>query len=72
MTNRSTAGTALVLDELDRLRTYSEAAAILNVGYHVIQRSARKGAVPTYRLGNARPRVRLRDFLELMVRNENR
>jgi hypothetical protein len=37
--------------------------------YHVVQRAARRGLVPTYRLGTSRPYVRLRDFLDLMSRN---
>jgi hypothetical protein len=55
----------LPIDEVERLRTYSEAAGVLNVPYHVVQRAARKGLVPTYRLGTSRPYVKLRDLLEL-------
>jgi len=44
------------------------AAEALGVPYHVVQRAARRGLVPTYRLGTSRPYVRLRDFLDLMSR----
>jgi hypothetical protein len=53
------------IDEQERMRTYREAAGILNVPYHVVQRAARRGLVPTYRLGTSRPYVKLRDFLDL-------
>ena len=59
-----------VLDELDRLRTYKQAAEILNVGYHVVQRAARRGLIPVYRVGNSRPRVTVGDFVRLMSRDE--
>ncbi len=67
-----TTGDTPILAELDKPRTFKEAAAHLGVGYHVVQRAARRGLVPTYRLSTSRPYVRLRDFLELMTRNANR
>ena len=60
------------IHELDKPRTYKEAAAHLGVGYHVIQRAARRGLVRTFHLGTSRQYVRLRDFLELMARDTNR
>jgi hypothetical protein len=48
------------------------AAVALGVPYHVVQRAARRGLVPTYRLGTSRPYVKLRDFLDLMTRSQNR
>lgn len=58
------------LHELDRPRTLKDAAAALGVGYHVVQRAARRGLVPTTRIGTKRKYVRLRDFIDLMKRNE--
>jgi hypothetical protein len=60
------------IHKLDRPRTYKDAAAHLNVGYHVVQRAARRGLVPTYRLGTSRPYVKLRDFFDLMDRTAKR
>jgi hypothetical protein len=59
------------LDELDKPRTLLDAAAALGVPYHVPQRAARRGLVPTYRLGTSRPYVKLRDFIDLMARSAN-
>lgn len=59
------------VDHLDRPRTFRQAADALGVGYHVIQRAARRGIVPTMRIGSSRKYVRLRDFLELMKCSEN-
>jgi hypothetical protein len=60
-----------ILGELDKPRTFKEAAGHLGVPYHVVQRAARRGLVPTYRLGTSRPYVKLRDFLDLMSRNHS-
>ena len=60
------------VDELDKPRTLGEAADALGVPYHVVQRAARRGLVPTYRLGTSRPYVKLRDFFDLMERSANR
>ena len=60
------------ISELDKPRTLKEAAAQLSVGYHVVQRAARRGLVPVYQLGSSRRYVTLRDFLELMTRDRNR
>lgn len=54
---------------IDRPVGLKDAAIALGVPYHVVQRAARRGLVPTYRLGTSRPYVRLRDFLDLMSRN---
>jgi hypothetical protein len=59
------------LSELDKPRTYKDAAAHLGVGYHVVQRAARRGLVQSYRLGSSRRYVKLRDFIELMTREAN-
>jgi hypothetical protein len=56
------------IHELDKPRTYRDAAAQLGVGYHVVQRAARRGLVPIYQMGSSRRYVKLRDFLELMAR----
>jgi hypothetical protein len=56
---------------LDRPMWLKDAAMALGVRYHVVQRAARRGLVPTYRLGTSRPYVKLRDFLELMTRETN-
>jgi hypothetical protein len=61
-----TAQPGSILSELDKPRTFKEAAAHLGVGYHIVQRAARRGLVPSYRLGTSRPYVRLRDLLDLM------
>jgi hypothetical protein len=68
----STAETSSILPELDKPRTFKEVAAHLGVGYHVVQRAARRGLVPTFNLGSSRQYVRLRDFVSLMERNANR
>jgi hypothetical protein len=52
----------------DRLLRYRAAAEALGVPYHVVQRAARKGLVPTYWIGPSGPYVKLRDFFELMKR----
>jgi hypothetical protein len=57
------------IDELDKPRTYKDAAIQLSVGYHVVQRAARRGLVRTYRLGTSRPYVKLRDLFDLMERS---
>jgi hypothetical protein len=59
------------IHELDKPRTYKDAAVHLGVGYHVVQRAARRGLVQSYRLGSSRRYVKLRDFLELMTREAN-
>jgi hypothetical protein len=58
--------------EVDKPRTLNEAADALGVPYHVVQRAARRGLVPTYRLGTSRPYVKLRDFFDLMERSATR
>jgi hypothetical protein len=58
--------------ELDKPRTYKDAAGQLGVPYHVVQRTARRGLVPTYRLSTSRPYVKLRDFFDLMERSSKR
>jgi hypothetical protein len=57
------------IHELDKPRTYKDAACQLGVGYPVIQRAARRGLVPTYQLGSSRRYVKLRDLVELMTRD---
>jgi helix-turn-helix protein len=68
----SIAETSSILAELDKPRTLKEAAAHLGVGYHVVQRAARRGLVRTFNLGSSRRYVRLRDLLDLMERGTNR
>ena len=60
------------IDELDKPRTYRDAAHALGVRYHPVQRAARRGLVPTYRLGTTRPYVKLLDFFDLMERSTKR
>jgi hypothetical protein len=57
---------------LDRPTCFKDAANALGVPYHVVQRAARRGLVPTYRLGTSRPYVKLRDFFNLMQRSASR
>jgi len=57
------------IHELDRPRTFREAAAHLGVGYHVIRGAARRGLVRTFRIASSRQYVTMRDFLELMARD---
>jgi hypothetical protein len=68
----STAETTPILAELDKPRTFKEAAAHPGVGYHVVQRAARRGLVPVHHLGSSRQYVKLRDFINLMDRSANR
>ncbi|MGC2788053.1 MAG: hypothetical protein WA397_30315 [Roseiarcus sp.] len=63
--------THYLIHEYDKPLTFAQAAAALGVPYHVIQRAARRGLVPTYRLGTSRPYVKLRDFIDLMARSAN-
>jgi hypothetical protein len=56
---------------VDRPTCLKDAANALGVPYHVVQRAARRGLVPTYRLSTSRPYVKLRDFFDLMERSAN-
>ncbi len=58
-----------LIDDLDQLRTFKDAAARLRIPYFKIQRAARAGIVPTYSLLNSRKYVKLRDILTLMSAN---
>jgi hypothetical protein len=49
----------LAIPEGDKPCTLKEAADALGLPYHVVQRAARRGLVPTYRLGTTRPYVKL-------------
>lgn len=55
------------IDDLDKLRTFKDAAAKLSVPYFKVQRAARAGIIPTYSLLNSRRYVKLRDILTLMT-----
>jgi hypothetical protein len=57
---------------IDRPTCFKDAADALGVPYHVVQRAARRGLVPTYHLGTSRPYVKLRDFFDLMERSATR
>jgi hypothetical protein len=57
---------------VDRPMCLKDAATALGVPYHVVQRTARRGLVPSYRLGTSRPYVKLRDFFDLMERSATR
>lgn len=54
------------IDDLDKLRTFRDAASKLSVPYFKVQRAARAGVIPTYSLFNSRKYVKLRDILNLM------
>ncbi len=56
------------ISNLDMPMTYKDAAEALGVGYHVIQRAAKKGLIPMYGLGTSRRYVKLRDLFDLMNR----
>jgi hypothetical protein len=62
----------LAIPAKDRPMCLRDAAHALGVPYHVVQRAARRGLVPTYHLGTSRPYVKLRDFFDLMERSANR
>jgi hypothetical protein len=55
-----------LIDDLDQLRTFKDTAAALRIPYFKVQRAARAGIIPTYRLLNSRKYVKLRDILALM------
>ena len=46
----------------EKMLTFKAAAALLNLPYYKIQRAARLGQIPTYRLMNSRPLVKLSDI----------
>jgi hypothetical protein len=50
-------------EELDRLRTYKQAASILGLPYFKVQRAALQGLIPTYSIFNSRRYVTLRDII---------
>jgi 2-oxoglutarate dehydrogenase complex dehydrogenase (E1) component-like enzyme len=52
--------------DLDRLRTFQEAAEALELPYFKIQRAARRKIIPTYSILNSRKYVKLRDILAAM------
>lgn len=64
--------TDTLIHEYDKPLTFAHAAAALGVPYHVVQRAARRGLVPTSRLGTSRPYVKLRDLLDVMERSTSR
>lgn len=55
-----------LLDDLDQLRTFKDAAAALRIPYFKVQRAARAEIIPTYSILNSRRYVKLRDILDLM------
>jgi predicted site-specific integrase-resolvase len=56
-------------DRSCHLRTFRQAAGDLGVGYHKIQRAAKRGLIPIYRIGDSRPYVMLDDIYALMGRD---
>lgn len=54
------------LEEFNRLLTYKDAAAKLNIPYFKIQRAACSGLIPTYSILNSRKYVKLSDILKAM------
>jgi hypothetical protein len=57
---------AKTTSDIDRLRTFKDAAEKLGIPYFKVQRAARRGLIPTYSLVNTRKYVRLRDILHAM------
>jgi hypothetical protein len=55
--------------ELDKLRTFREAAVLSGLKYYVIQRAAKRGLLKTYSLGTSKKYVTLRDIFEVAARN---
>jgi hypothetical protein len=55
-----------LLDPAEKFLTFRKAAKELNVPYHVVQKAAKKGIIPTYNLMGARRYVRLVDILTVM------
>jgi hypothetical protein len=52
------------IPDLNRLRTFKDAAEALGLPYFKIQRAARQGMIPTYGLLNSRRYVKISDILE--------
>lgn len=61
-------GVEQIVDPLDTPRSFKDAAAAIGVGYHVVQRAARRGLIPTYALGTSRRYVKLRDIFAALER----
>ncbi len=59
------------LTELERLMTLQEACRHYGVKYWHLQREAKRGNFPTYRVGNGRIRVRLSE-IEAYVQRSRR
>lgn len=55
-----------LFDDLDKLRTFRDAAAALRIPYFKVQRAAQAGIIPTYSILNSRKYVKLSDILNLM------
>lgn len=53
-------------DDLDRFRTFAQAAKALRLPYFKVQRAAKAGLIPTYSILNSRKYVKLRDILNSM------
>jgi len=51
------------ISEFDKLMTMASAAEALGLPYHTVQRAAARKLIPTYRLGDSKKYVRLRDIL---------
>lgn len=51
---------------VEKVYTLRDAAEMLGVPYYKVQRAARTGLIPTYRLLNSRPYVKISDILKLM------
>jgi excisionase family DNA binding protein len=50
----------------ERFYSYKEAAGLLGVPYSKIQRAAKRGMFPVYRLYNSRPLVRISEIVAVM------
>lgn len=51
------------ISDLDKLMNMASAAEALGLPYHTVQRAAAKNLIPTYRLGDSKKYVRLKDIL---------
>ena len=51
------------ISELEKLMTMASAAEVLGLPYHTVQRAAARKLIPTYRLGDSKKYVRLKDIL---------
>jgi excisionase family DNA binding protein len=56
----------------EQFHTLHEAAGLLNVPYFKIQRAAKRGQIPVYRLFNNRPLVRVSEIEQVMKKKKKK